>query len=259
MRSGELIFLMYHELERPGRPICQAEPGYLRYVLPEAKFRDQMHWLRANGLTGMSVGEALGHTAEHGVAITFDDGCETDLISAAPVLSDAGYSATFYVTVSFLGQPGYLSPSQMRELSTLGFEIGCHSMTHPYLTDLDGSSLHREIVEAKERIEQMLGKAIEHFSCPGGRYDNQTIQMARAAGYRSMANSRMSANSRSTDPFTLGRFAILRDTNEASFRAICLGEGLWKARVRNSVQRSAQAVLGNSLYERVRTLMLRSN
>ena len=259
MRSGELIFVMYHELERPGRPTCQSEPGYARYVLPEANFRNQALWLQANGWTGMSVGQALGYPEKSAVAITFDDGCETDLILAAPILKDTGHNATFYAAVSFLGKSGYMSPSQVRELSALGFEIGCHSMTHQYLTDLDGRSLHREIVEAKERLEQMLGKPIEHFSCPGGRYDERAIQVARAAGYRSMANSRRCANSRSTDPFALGRFAILRDTSDPSFRAICLGEGLWKARVQTSVQRSAQAVLGNSLYKRVRTFMLRSD
>ena len=42
------------------------------------------------------------------VCITFDDGCETDLIAAAPVLRESGFSATFYLTAGFLGTPGYL-------------------------------------------------------------------------------------------------------------------------------------------------------
>ena len=70
------------------------------------------------------------------VCITFDDGCETDLLAAAPILKEFGFGATFYITVGFLGKPGYLSEAQVRNLSALGFEIGCHSLTHPYLPTL---------------------------------------------------------------------------------------------------------------------------
>jgi peptidoglycan/xylan/chitin deacetylase (PgdA/CDA1 family) len=248
--------LMYHELERQGRPLCQSEPGYVRYILPENKFRDHMRWLRADGWHGMAVGEALDSPETSGVALSFDDGCETDLVIAAPILGETGNRATFYITAGFLGKTGYLSPSQLQELSALGFEIGCHSMTHPYLNDLDDSALHTEIVEAKQRIEQIVGKPVEHFSCPGGRFDHRAITVARSAGYRSMANSRNSLNDSSTDPFSLGRIAIVRDTDEAAFRSISHGKGLWKRQLRNSLQNSARILMGNSLYDRFRASML---
>jgi len=259
MAARGFMCLMYHELERTGRPLCQSEPGYLRYVLPETKFGDQMRWLRANGWRGMSMGEALASSETRGVALTFDDGCETDLILAAPMLKETGCNATFYVTAGFLGNRGYLSVAQLRELSAQGFEIGCHSMTHPYLSDLDDAGLHREIVDAKDRIEQVIGKPVEHFSCPGGRYDHRAIRIARTTGYRSMANSQISENSRSTDPFSLGRVAILRETSQSSFQSVCRGEGLWKRRLRDSMQHSARTIMGNSLYDRVRALLLRGN
>jgi peptidoglycan/xylan/chitin deacetylase (PgdA/CDA1 family) len=37
----------------------------------------------------------------------------------------------------------------VREFDAQGFEIGCHSMTHPYLSDLSEPELKREIVDAK--------------------------------------------------------------------------------------------------------------
>lgn len=90
------------------------------------------------------------------VAVTFDDGCESDLIIAAPILKEAGCNATFYATVSYLGQRGYMSAIELRELSAFGFEIGCHSMTHAYLTDLDDHGLQRETGEAKTQLEEIL-------------------------------------------------------------------------------------------------------
>src|ERR1041384_2350901 len=136
--TNRLVYLMYHELELPERALCQSDPGYVRYVLKADDFRQQIAHLRAEDMRGVSVGEAWSKTDEQGarVVITFDDGCETDLIVAAPVLKEAGFNATFYVTVEHLGRRGYLSVGQLRELSESGFEIGSHSLTHSYLHDL---------------------------------------------------------------------------------------------------------------------------
>src|SRR5271169_5606633 len=257
MASPGIVFLMYHELELPGRPLVQSEPGYVRYILREATFHSQIDWLRKNGWRGLNVTEALKSTAEKSVAITFDDGCETDLLAAAPILREAGFHATFYVTAGFLDGPGYLSTAQLRELSSFGFEIGCHSMTHAYLNDLGSQELQAEIVAALLKLEDVIGRKVAHFSCPGGRYDERTLALAKQAGYRSVVNSHKQANSPSTDPFRLGRVAIMRQTDNSEFSRVCCGNGLWKARVGELVRGAARKILGNPFYDRVRRRLLR--
>ena len=113
---------MYHELEIPGRPLCQTEPGYVRYVLHASEFQSQMQLIKSQGWRGVCVKEALRYQPDT-VAITFDDGSETDLICAAPILQELGFGATFYITTGFIGKPGYLNRSQLQELSQMGFEI----------------------------------------------------------------------------------------------------------------------------------------
>jgi peptidoglycan/xylan/chitin deacetylase (PgdA/CDA1 family) len=256
MAEPGIVFLMYHELELPGRALCQSEPGYVRYILSQESFRAQMNWLAHNGWRGLSVGEALGYPSGNSVAITFDDGSETDLITAAPIVKENGWNATFYVTAGFVGSPGYMSSAQLRELHALGFEIGCHSMTHAYLDDLDQPGLRREIIDAGKKLEDIIGVKIAHFSCPGGRYDDRTPQLAREAGYQSLATSHSHANFRATDPYLLGRVAIMRDTSDAAFARVCSGAGLWRTRLRESVRGTARKVLGNSLYDRLRGRIL---
>src|SRR5580700_4861788 len=261
-KQDGVVFLMYHELEIPGRPLSRPEAGYSRYAVQEAKFRSQIHWLQEAGWRGLSAGEALAFALRDGsepksVAVTFDDGCESDLITAAPILKEAGFNATFYITVRFLGQRGYMKQTQLRQLSALGFEIGCHSMTHAYLTDLDDRGLQREIGEAKVELEEIIGKPVEHFSCPGGRCDARVIQVARRAGYHSVANSRARQNRPVTDSFDLGRIAILRETELQAFQEICRAESLWKIQARNRLRGAAKQVLGNSLYDRGRAFLLR--
>jgi Polysaccharide deacetylase len=256
MAASRIVFLMYHELEVAGRKLCRSEAGYLRYILPIAAFREQMEWLKKSGWRGVNAGEALGYPVEPSVCITFDDGCETDLTAAAPVLREFGFNATFYLTAGFLGTPGYLDASQVRELDAQGFQIGCHSMTHPYLSDLPEPELRREIVDAKLQIETIVGHAIEHFSCPGGRYDQRTLQMARTAGFATVANSQFHANSLGTSRFELGRVAMQRDLSVEQFEAICSGRGLWKKRLQHQVRRGAQRALGNRAYDNLRAVLL---
>jgi peptidoglycan/xylan/chitin deacetylase (PgdA/CDA1 family) len=257
MPTPHIVFLMYHELEMPNRNLCQSEPGYVRYILPLAAFRQQMAWLSQSGWRGFNISQAIRYPAEPAVCITFDDGCETDLIAAAPVLRKFGFGATFYLTAGFLGTPGYLSAAQVRDLDAQGFQIGCHSMTHPYLTDLADEKLTREIAQAKSMIEGILGHSIEHFSCPGGRYDQRTLDAARRAGFATVANSKFHANSPATNPYELGRIAMLRDLTIGQFSETCHGRGLWKKRLQNRALRGVQRAFGNQTYDRVRAIMLR--
>jgi len=252
---SSVVFLMYHELALPGRSPVESEPGYVRYVLDASEFESQMRAIRAMGFRGISVGEALRFPSRS-VAITFDDGCETDLLSAAPVLKQLGFGATFYVVAGWVGKSGFLSPSQLRELHGAGLEIGCHSMTHAYLSDLDEAGWHREITCAKDMLEQMLGNPIEHFSCPGGRSDARAVVVAKKAGFRTIATSLPRAHRPSGDLLSLGRVAIKRGMSLEAFQKVCQGRELWKIELSGSVRDSAKRVLGNRTYDRMRALLL---
>jgi peptidoglycan/xylan/chitin deacetylase (PgdA/CDA1 family) len=258
MSNDSSVYLMYHELGVPGRELCLPDPGYLRYVVTEASFREQLALLREMGLRGLSVGEAidLSKDSARGVAITFDDGSESDLIVAAPALKEMGFNATFYVVHDFLGQRGYLSQSQVRELSDLGFEIGSHSMTHKYLSGVGPDVLQREIVESKHKLEQVLGRRVDHFACPGGRWNRDVSRIAEDAGYRSVATSRIAANPSPPDRMRLARVVIMRGTSAGEFVDLCAGRGLFARQARVALLDAAKGALGNSVYERVRTALL---
>ncbi len=259
MSRNGVVFLMYHELELPGRALCRTEPGYVRYVLRKEDFESQLGELERMGWRGVSVGEATHSFAEKTIAITFDDGCETDLLHAAPLLGDRNFGATFFLTTGFLGRRGHLSHTQVRELAGLGFEIGCHSMTHPYLTDLDEPGLQREIAGAKKALEQILGKPVEHFSCPGGRHNRRVSEIAREAGYKTVCTSRIQANSNQSEFMALGRVAIMRTTPLPVFRDICDGKDLWRMSLGMQVRTATKKLLGNSFYDRLRSVMLRDS
>jgi len=260
------VFLMYHELALPGRALCHREPGYTRYVVSAADFRIQMESLAQQGWRGKNVSQAIesldkpsydGQSLDNkSVCITFDDGCETDLLCSAPILKEFGFGATFYITAGFVGQPGYLSEAQVRSLAALGFEVGCHSLTHPYLTDIDRSRLHQETAEAKDQLEQLAGVPVEHFSCPGGRWNASVIEAVKAAKFRTMATSRTGMNFASTDRFALARVTVLKNTPAAKFCRTCRGQGLLWAQFQERAREAAKQALGNSAYDSLRGLIL---
>jgi peptidoglycan/xylan/chitin deacetylase (PgdA/CDA1 family) len=257
MTTHITAFLMYHELGFPGRAMCQSEPGYVRYVVPASDFRNQMERLASEGWRGLNVTQAIESFGDMHVCITFDDGCETDLISAAPVLKELGFGATSYITVKFLGKPGYMSHTQVRELHALGFEIGCHSLTHPYLTDVDDNRLHEETAGAKDMLEQIAGVRVDHFSCPGGRWDARVMRAVRQANFRTMATSRTGVNSSTTDPFALNRVTMLNGANSDDVLRYGQGRGLLRTQLKEKARDAAKRVLGNSIYDSLRGLIVR--
>lgn len=246
------LHLLYHELELSGRPLCRAEPGYVRYVATIADFEAQMAHLRAAGIQGVSVSEAV----EGAVAITFDDGCETDFEAAAPVLEDVGFGATFYVTLDFVGRRGFMTASQVRELSDSGFEIGSHALSHSYLPDLPAASIRAELAESKARLEEMTGRPVAHFSCPGGRWNPRVAEFAREAGYATVSTSRAAVNRPGADPYALARVGVMRSTGPGAFAELCRGRGLARRRIQEQALGAAKRALGNAGYERARAVVL---
>ncbi len=246
------LHLMYHELERPGHALCGTDPGYVRYVVRAAAFEAQVAHLRSAGMRGVSVGDA----AAGDLVITFDDGCETDLLVAAPLLQDAGFGATFYVTLDFVGRPGFMSAEQVRQLSDAGFEIGSHALTHSYMPDLPPARMREELAGSKARLEQITQRPVSHFACPGGRWSRTLAEYARQIGYDTVSTSRPGVNRSGADRYALARVAVMRTTDLDAFAALCQGRGLALQRAQERALRVAKRALGNDGYMRLRAAAL---
>jgi peptidoglycan/xylan/chitin deacetylase (PgdA/CDA1 family) len=259
MNAGGILFLMYHEIESPGRPLSNTDPGYVRYVVKEPEFSRQLQAMRSAGSRGVTVSEALASlpSGSHDcVALTFDDGSETDLLTAAPMLRDASFNATFFIVAGLVGTPNFLDQKQLRELHNAGFEIGSHSMTHRHLSDLPDGELWEELESSKDRLEQIIAAPIVHLSCPNGRWSLRVAQVARELGYQTISTSRVDWNCSNTDPSNLARLAVMRDTSIEEFSDIIEGAGLARHRRKAAILGLAKRALGNGFYDKLRSLLL---
>jgi peptidoglycan/xylan/chitin deacetylase (PgdA/CDA1 family) len=252
--------LMYHELSSPGRETCESTPGYLRYVVDQSVLANQLSWLAASGLSaiGIAAAQARGFDRTNQVVVTFDDGCETDLDIAAPLLAQWGFGATFYVVSGWLGRRrGFMTAPDLRRLYETGFEIGSHSVSHAFLSDLDDAALDREVRDSKRALEDVIGGEVLHLSCPGGRWSRRVATAARAAGYQSVSTSRLGVNRAGSDWFNLARCAIRADTPARTFESISAGHGLGRLQLQDRLMTVAKRTLGTRLYTNLRDLALK--
>jgi peptidoglycan/xylan/chitin deacetylase (PgdA/CDA1 family) len=117
------------------------------------------------------------------VLLTFDDGNSSDVTEALPELARRGLRAQFFVCAARFGIPGFLDQDDLRELRSAGMSIGSHGMDHVRWRKLDPSGLHREIVLAKQILEDALAGPVATAACPFGAYDRRTLRALRAAGF----------------------------------------------------------------------------
>jgi peptidoglycan/xylan/chitin deacetylase (PgdA/CDA1 family) len=121
--------------------------------------------------------------------VSFDDGNASDLQIALPALRERDISATFFVVVARLGEPGYLSAGDLRRLREEGMRIGLHGMHHQRWRGLSDDGLDEEISVARQRLEDAAGAPLDAAACPFGAYDRRVLAHLRRAGFGAVFTS----------------------------------------------------------------------
>ncbi|HPO12877.1 MAG TPA: polysaccharide deacetylase family protein [Candidatus Hydrogenedentes bacterium] len=197
-------------------------------VTPE-NFRSQMAWL-AQHANVISLRDAA--EGKPGVAITFDDGYQDNLLNAAPVLKEFGFPAIVFIVAGKTGS--VIAPNddpqtsvlmtwdEVRALEGFGVEIGAHGMTHRRLSELSEDEQGAEILESKRIIEAELGHPIRCFAYPYGStldYTELTFSLTRKAGFRYAVSNRYGIVPVGAFPWELRRIWIDATDSLASFKA----------------------------------------
>jgi peptidoglycan/xylan/chitin deacetylase (PgdA/CDA1 family) len=174
------------------------EPDVLQ-VSPK-QFEAQMLYLKRCNLKGVSVHELLQAIsigkARRLIGVTFDDGHESVLQYALPVLERLGFSATVFVVANWMleaerFESKCLTIGELREMAKRGIEIGSHSPSHPKLSNISKREVLdltpfsvpvsmrvwvREITDSREILRETLGKEVLGFSYPYGDRDDRAVQ-----------------------------------------------------------------------------------
>ena len=101
-----------------------------------------------------------------------------------------------------------LTAPQIKKLISMGWEIGCHTATHPNVFKLSPSQLGSEIINSKIQLEKQLGLIINYFAYPKGRYTPSAVKAVEQAGYKLALTMDDSYVNSDTDPLKIPRIGV---------------------------------------------------
>ena len=181
--------LIYHSI----RPYVESDtPAVRRYIATPEALEQELAWLRDNGFVSVSFDDLANHITSGAplplkpVIISFDDDWESQYRYGLPLLKRYGFSATFYIWVVVVGMKHHMTWDEIRELKAAGMQLGCHTITHPYLTRIQkDETLQHEILGARQIIEARTGASVTTIAYPFGQYDERVVAAAKSAGFTS--------------------------------------------------------------------------
>jgi peptidoglycan/xylan/chitin deacetylase (PgdA/CDA1 family) len=186
--------------------------------------------------------------------LTFDDGGVSCAETVAPLLTELGMRGHFFIATGRLGELGYVSRKQVRDLAAEGHHIGSHTVTHANLRRVSPTERRRELYESKRTLEDLLGRSCESVSIPGGFADRAVVADAFAAGYEYVFVSEPRYLSQPIDDDAIGRWNIWHDTTAADLRDVldrALGTRL-RIQGRWYTLKTIKRLIGQERFDRLR-------
>lgn len=250
-RRRRVVVLCYHSIH-PRLPFASADP---------TAFARHLEWLSEHcdvvplaEIHAAAASDRAGR-ARPVVAITFDDGYEDNFTIAAPLLSEAGFPATFFLTVGLVERDAAvvrrmamlrdaaeedvrgMTWDQVGEILSRGLTIGSHTYSHANLARVGRSEAADEILRARAILEERLDASVPEFAYPFGKrgrqFTSETMQLVRQAGHSIGAAVLFRAVKPTDDALAIPRFFVSRDDVE-TLRSKVEGDldlvGLWQER-----------------------------
>jgi peptidoglycan/xylan/chitin deacetylase (PgdA/CDA1 family) len=190
------VVLCYHAISTSWSSPLSVTPG---------KLGAQVRFLLRRGYEARTLARAMDEPARgKAFVITFDDAYRSVREQALPVLAELGVPASLFVATEIVDRRGLMTEmipipkawvgptedmramswDEVRSLAAAGWEVGSHTCSHPFLTEVDGERLRLELERSKEICESQLQAPCISFAYPFGAYDDLAMEAVGRAGYR---------------------------------------------------------------------------
>ena len=103
-----------------------------------------------------------------------------------------------------------MSIQDLRDIHSLGFGIGAHTIRHPILSLCNADEAKQEICGVREELMALIGGSVNSFAYPNGRaitdFNADHIKIVAQAGYTSAVTTQWGTADYSTSVFQIPRF-----------------------------------------------------
>jgi peptidoglycan/xylan/chitin deacetylase (PgdA/CDA1 family) len=192
-----------------------------------------MRWLDRLGYQGLDMTALMpyvrGEKSGKVVGITLDDGYQSNLHHALPVLQRYGFSATCYVVSGLVGksnqwdsslgipQAPLMTGEELQTWVNGGMEVGSHTCNHADLTQLTSTQVREDLLQSKLDLEHLLQKPVTQFCYPYGLFLPEHEDLVFEAGYAAATTTHRGLATSSDRLTALPRVPVVRSTHTAQF------------------------------------------
>ena len=111
------------------------------------------------------------------VAISFDAAWGNEQTETLlNILKEKNVKSTFFLVGDWVEK----FPDSVKSIAKDGHDVGNHSSTHPYMTQLSAEKMKEEIQSCNEKIKALTGNTPTLFRPPYGDYNNAVVGAVRA-------------------------------------------------------------------------------
>lgn len=207
--------LMYHVINPP--PAGAKFPGL--YVSRQ-ELSEQVAALAGAGYHAVTMDQMLANWT-HGaplpskpIVLSFDNGYQSQLTNAEPVLHSHGWVGVENVQLTGLPpSQGGLSHAQIAQLVADGWELDTQGISHADLIAISPSALHEQVFTAREQLQRRYHVPVNWFCYPSGHYDQTVVETVKAAGFVGSTTVFPGWASPSADAYRLPRLRVLGGTS----------------------------------------------
>lgn len=243
------LYRLLYSFTGPGRgvrviPLYHSVGSEAPYSIPLQTFQRQMEIISARFklVRLCDLQEAIASEPEETniACVTFDDGYQDNYEVALPILERAGIKGTFYIATGFLskafptfmGPRAMMTPAQVRELATLGHEIGAHTVSHQKLTQVSLESARTEIDGSRHFLENLIGREVVSFAYPKGHYNSEVKALVGSLGFKAAVTTREELVDVHPDWLALPRVWVNGNLDGVGFEAKVSPATHWYAQMR---------------------------
>lgn len=137
---------------------------------------------------GRTKAEELLPIPDKLVVLTFDDAVKSQFTTAAPILKQYGFGATFFITEAFKyikswKNENYMTWDEIKKLHEMGFEIGNHTRRHSNVSSQTKEQFLDDLEYIEKRCKEHGIPVPKTFCYPGYQFSRAAVEVLAEKNY----------------------------------------------------------------------------